>query len=479
MIRRPVLLGFLLVTLLAAAAFGQEKWLLTTAQFKTESVLLKGLDSSGVKVVPASGGGERTVAMGDFLDLTRSAPALQPSGRYILHLSGGDQLSGEPVALRGDSLVWKSPDVGEITIPGSRMVAITAPGKPAPAERQHEDVVRLVNGDTVRGIIAAMGGDKVTVQVTGGGNSEVPMSSIAAINFAATPGSSPAQHGFRVRFDDASSLVGTDAKLDGNNLVLTLGKNAGRKLPLTHITAIEQVNGPVSWLSSRLPAEAVYYRFIGGPQQPAAYMDRSWGGQRGIDFKGRIFAHGIAVHAFSRLTWPLDGQYEAFRTRYAIESDAGGLADATVRVRLDDKIVYEKGHVRSGRLSPVVLLDLKGAKKLTLEVDGGTAYAQDTLDWIEPALLKHKPAEPPGPEPDDSDAATQPSTAPASQPSASADRAASSNALTVTHMGVFPQIDINVDVQGGTLSPAVAKAILKALPATKPDANRDPPAEKN
>lgn len=417
MIRRPFLFGTLLVTVCAAAAFGQEKWLLTTAQFKTESVLLKGIDSSGVKIAPAGGGGERTVAMDDFLDLTRSAPTLQPTGRFVLHLAGGDQLSGEPIALKGDSLVWKSPDVGEITIPGSRMVAITAPGKPAPAERQHEDIVRLANGDTVHGIIAAMSGDKVTVQVTGGGNSDVPMTSIAAINFAATPRNGSALKGFRVRFDDGSSLVGAEAKLDGNNLVLTLGRNAERKIPLTHVVAIEQVNGPVSWLSSRAPTEAVYYRFIGGPQQPAAYMDRSWGGQRPIDFKGRVFAHGIAVHALSRLTWTLDGKYEAFRTRYAIEGDAGGLADATVRIRLDDKVAYEKAHVRSGRLSPVVLLDLKGAKKLTLEVDGGTGYAQDALDWIEPALLKHKPTEPPQTEPDESaDRAAQPTTAPASQP---------------------------------------------------------------
>jgi hypothetical protein len=286
------------------------------------------------------------------------------------------------------------------------MVAVTLPGKSAPIDRPHEDVVQMSNGDTVRGIIAAIAADKITVQAAGG-NTDVPLSSVASITFAATPGGGAVQRGFRVRLDDSSSLVGSAAKLEGENLVLTMGKNADRKIALAHVTAIEQVNGPVSWLSARTPSQAVYHRLLGGAIEPAAYMDKSWLGQRGIEFKGRPFAHGIAVHAYSRLTWNLDGTYEAFRTRYAIEGDSG-LADATVRIRLDDKVVYEKEHVHSGVLSPVIIQSLAGAKTLTLEVDGGTAYAQDTMDWIEPALLKHKPTEAPPADVDVNEPTTEP-----------------------------------------------------------------------
>jgi hypothetical protein len=392
--------------------------LLTTAQFKTDTVSLKAIDSSGVKVVSAAGGGERTISMDDFLDLSRTLPLAQGGSRFVLHLAGGDQLSGEPVGLKGDSLLWKNADLGEISIPGGKLIAITPPAQPAPSERQHEDVVRLANGDTVHGIIAAVGADAIAVQ-TSNGNSEVPMGSVASINFAMTPGAAPAQRGFRVRLDDGSSLVGSDAKLEGDHLVLTIGRNAGHQIDLGHVAAIEQVNGPVSWLSARTPAEEIYYRYIGGAQEPAAYLDRQWGGQRRLEFKGRVFAHGIGVHALSRITWPLDGQYEAFRTRYAVESDAGGIADATVRIKLDDKVVYEKSGVRAGKLSPVIYQDLKGAKRLTLEVDGGSAYAQDALDWIEPALLKHKLAETPGTEPEETDENAPAATAPSTQPTSS------------------------------------------------------------
>ena len=59
---------------------------------------------------------------------------------------------------------------------------------------------------------------------------------------------------------------------------------------------------------------------------------------------------------------------------------------------------------RAAMLSPAVVLDLAGAKTLTLEVDYGENYdVQDRFNWIEPALLRSKPAPP---------ASTSPSTQP-------------------------------------------------------------------
>jgi hypothetical protein len=395
-------------------AIAQDKWLLTTAQFKTDSVFLKGLGAAGIKIAPAAGGADIDLPMDQLLDLTRSIPAAQSSGKFVLHMAGGDQIGGEPVSLKTESIVWKNAALGEISIPSTRIVAITQPGKAAPSDRSHEDVVRLSNGDTVHGIIASIGSDKITVQ-TSDGNSDVPLTAVASVSFAMTAGAGDTKHGFRIRMDDGSSLVGSDARLDGANLVLSLGKNADHPLALDHVTAIEQVNGPVSWLSTRTPAEAVYYRFIGGSQEPAAYMDRNWGGQHTIEFRGRSFPHGMGVHAFSRLSWMLDGSFKAFRTRFAVEGDSS-IADARVRILLDDKVVYEQPHARSGSLSPVIIQDLGGAKKLTLEVDGGTAYSQDAVDWIEPALLREKPTEVPAPESDTTPASVAPSETPTTVP---------------------------------------------------------------
>lgn len=385
----------------AAAAAG-DRWTLTTTDFKTEQVVLKGIDASGLKVAAVAAEGDaataavRDVPLEQFLDVQRpastsqTAPAAAAAAKFALLLTGGDKLGGEPVNLTAEALVWRNATLGEIAIPTTGVTGFTRPGGAAPAEQGREDVVTLANGDVVKGIIASMNGQTVTVQAGGGGaNSDVPLASVASISFAATPGGGPPKHGFRARLDDGSSLVGTAARVAGDALVLTLAKGADRNIPLAHVAGIEQVNGPVSWLSARSPVEAVYYPFIGPARQPAMYADRAWGGPHPIEFKGTQFAHGIAVHAYSRLAWAIPDGYSAFRTRFAVEGDSAGLADVTVRVKLDDKVVFEKEHVRAGTLSAPVVLDLKGAKTLVLEVDGGAAYAQDALDWIEPALLKN------------------------------------------------------------------------------------------
>jgi hypothetical protein len=387
---------FLLLGALFSEASAQTgRWMLTTADFNTEQVALKGIDSTGVKVTSTNSDETRTIPLDQFLDVQRPASAAPSasSAKFALQLSGGDKLLGEPVKLTAEALVWKNSTLGEVSIPTARMLGLTRGPAIALAPAGREDVVTLANGDSVHGIIAALTADKVTVQTVGNANSDVPLSSVATINFAATPGGNAPQHGFRIRLDDGSSLVGSNGRLEGESLVLTLSKNVERKIALFHVLGIEQVNGPVSWLSSRPPSEMIYYPFIGPPRRPAAFMDRAWNSPGPIEFKGQPFSHGIAVHAFSRITWPLDGKHTAFRTLYAIEGDSS-LADVTVRIRLDGKVVYEQQHVRAGSISEPIIQDLNGAKTLTLEVDGGSAYAQDALDWIEPALLKSKPAIP-------------------------------------------------------------------------------------
>jgi hypothetical protein len=377
--------------LCASTAFAQGaggKWILTTADFKSEPVSLVGVDSSGLKVAAPDGQAARSVPADQFLDVQRSLPAVTTPAKFTLQLAGGDKLGGEPVNLTAEALVWRNATLGEISIPTAGLIGFTrhSAAPSSPADQGREDVVTLANGDLVRGIIAAMSGQAATVQ-TAAGNTDIPLESVGSVSFAATPGGGPPRHGFRVRLDDGSSLVGAEVRIESDSLILALGKDAPRKIPLAHVAAIEQVNGPVSWLSARAPSEAVSYPFVGPPRQIPAYMDRAFEAPGPIEFKGAQFPHGISVHAYSRLVWPLDPSYSAFRTRYAIEGDST-LADVTVRIKLDDKVVYEQQHVRAGVLSTPIVQDLNGAKTLTLEVDGGSAYALDALDWIEPALLK-------------------------------------------------------------------------------------------
>ena len=370
-------------------------WVLTTADFRSTGVVFKAIDPSGIKVADAGQGADRVVGMDDFLQLERATPAAPATtgqqGRFVLHLLGGDQVAGEPAAIRGEQLAWTNAAAGELLVPMSRAVALTKPGQQPPERRPTEDVVTLANGDAVRGIIAGIEGGKISVQRADSPDPlAVPIESVQSVQFAAAAGAGGGAagkeaKGFRLRLADGSSLPAASLALAGGKLSADLGDGKPRPFDLPRVVAIEQVNGPASWLTGRQPVESVYVPYFGTGKDFPARMSQSAGGGRDLHYGGK-----------------------AFRVQYAVDERLTH-ADMAVRVKLDDRIVHENAHARAGTLSPVIVADLGGAKRLTLEVDyGGGTDVQDRLVWLDPALLRRKPAEEPAPVP-----ATFPASAPA------------------------------------------------------------------
>jgi hypothetical protein len=380
----------------SAAVVRADDWSVTSADFHTDPVTLRGLSGNGVHVSAVDGSGDRTIPLDQFISAQRLAstgPAATP--KYTLALSDGDRLVGEPSAMSGETLTWTEPLLGSVPVGLSRLVAM---GKgstaPVPDDRPKQDVVTLANGDTVAGVLSGVTGAKLTVQSTDGGSTDVPLSGVAHVAFANTGGGAAATgHGYQLRLVDGSTVSAVAIDVAGSGVSLTLpGKGAKPiALHLTDVAGIEQLNGPVGWLSSRSPTESVQVPYLGGAITWPARMDSAVDGSP-LTFDGRPFGHGIGVHAYSRLTFAVDPGWTAFRTQYAIDSRRDAprlLADVTVRIKVDGTVVHEAAHVRAGTLSPVVRVDLTGAKALTLECDYGPAGdTQAHLNWLQPALLR-------------------------------------------------------------------------------------------
>ena len=374
--------------LFPVVARAQGEWRLTTADFQSSPIVVQRIDDQAVHGV-APTGEERVIPLAQLLEISRPLPMRPQTGTFVLFLQGGDRIGGEPVALAGEQIHWRSPTLGEIQLPLRDLVAIGAAGALRPEKRANDDVVTLSNNDQVHGIVTAIAGGKVTVQ-TAGGNADLPLASVKLISLAAAVDKRQPRRGFRLRLDDASAIGAGAITLDGNELHFTIPGNAPKSIDLAHVCAIEQINGPVSWLSVRPPAQNIYVPFISPGQLWPAQMDRSVTGDV-IRFRETTFTHGIGVHAYSKLTWPLDGSWAAFRTQYAIDGDNTDAiaADVTVRIKLDEKVVYEQPHVHGGLLSPVIVQQLEGAKSLTLEVDFGNRMdTRARLNWIEPACSR-------------------------------------------------------------------------------------------
>ncbi|MBC8106947.1 MAG: NPCBM/NEW2 domain-containing protein [Anaerolineae bacterium] len=383
----------------ARAVEPPDLWTLTTSDFKNERVRLRDFTERGVDVAPIAGGDVRHVARDQFLELQRGI-SVAPSnpGRFIAHLIDGDRFSGDPVGTAGETVNWNSRALGEIKLSMRNLHAIARADAAVDLSTtvpRGEDVILLSNGDSVRGVIASISASAASVQPsTGGDATNVPLDSISAMLFASTaaPATNPAavnqSASFRVTLADGTALSVSNPSVQDGALKLDSRTGAVASVPLATVVSIEQINGPVIWLSSLAPSENV--------QTP--YLDLSWPARMNatvsgdpIRANGRIIAHGIGVHSYSRISWPIDPSVLAFRTQYTIDGDQP-YGDVTVRIKLDGKLVHELPSLRAGVTSPVIAIETNRARTITLEVDyGANADVQDRVNWIEPALLRYKP----------------------------------------------------------------------------------------
>jgi len=368
-------------------------WMLTRADFSRQPVRLISIDQQTVRCAALSGDQQvMVVPLDRFLSLDEEAVP-SPAGGLLLVLRDGDQIWGVPGGCRDEQLTWHNRLLGEMRVPLSQILAITADERPLePRPAALEDRVELRNGDSAAGIVTDITQSHLALSANGA-EMHVPLNTVLRVQFAQV-GPVPRREGraFQLRLVDGSLITASSLNVDADSAELHL-KAGTRKLPLGSITRIEQLDGPVSWLSSRQPSLTVQVPFFGGRTWPTR-MDRSVDGSP-IRFGRRTFARGIGVHAYSRLEWELDGSYQAFRTQYAMASqERSQYADVTVRIKLDGRIVHERVNFRAGVLAEPVLIDLPPqARLLTLEVDYGEANdTQDRFNWIEPALLKVKPA---------------------------------------------------------------------------------------
>lgn len=376
--------------LLAGPLLAQSKWNLTTADFQVQPVQLQAIDDKTVRFIDKDNA-EQSIPLDQFVVVEIANQTVRnPAGKFRLVLVSGASVTGDPVAVKDESLVFASALFGEITVPLKQAARLESIARNSTVKKIEpsatEDVVVLANGDTVRGFVQQVTPTAVVVK-TAEGPGDVPAESIAVVTFAATD--KPADRteaGFRIRVEDGSWLDVDSLTVQDNTVTVAFAGDAERKVDLGKLLAIEQTNGPVAWLSSRTPSENVDTPYLDATWP--ARMDRSVTGEP-IKFGNKVYAHGIGVHSHSKITWPLDGSYKTFRTQYAVDGKLPR-ADVDVRILLDDKVVHEVKNFRAGTLAPVFQVDLGNAKSITLEVGFGGGYdVQDRFLWIEPALLKN------------------------------------------------------------------------------------------
>ena len=359
-------------------------WTLTDAEFHSRAISIDSIDSAGIH------SGSDLLGWNDVLEISQTVnPPAASAGRLSLFFRGGNELSGAPISFNGDTLQWNSGRLGTTGFSVDSLAGIVQSGYAGGDldQARTDDVIRLANGDTMHGIITGIAPAGVTIQI-GDATPTLGWDSISAVLFS-TAGGNPAavqRRMFRVHLSGDEAVDVADVSLAANQLTITLGDKSTRALDAGVVAGIEQLNGPISWLTSRKPAENLYKPFFS--ENFPTRFDRTVADGRPITEKYPGFHHGIGCHSYSKLVYDLGNGWAGFRTQFAIDSDSP-LADVTVRIYLDDKPAFEEKNVKAGRIYPVVVVPLKDARTVSLEVDYGENYAtEDRFVWLDPALIR-------------------------------------------------------------------------------------------
>jgi NPCBM/NEW2 domain len=374
---------FFLSSFLTCQSVWAGVWNLTDSRFNSRAVSVESIDESGIHL---SNG---TMPWDDVLEISQAPRAGPGVERFSLFLRTGDMIGGRPISLSGDTLQWRSERLGYISFQIDSVLAIVD-GESSIGDLDQtrtDDVVRLANGDTTHGIITQIAAGGVTIQA-GDATPTLGWESVNAVLFSTPPGNPRASRGrmFRVQLGEDESLTVPAVALAGDKLTVFLDDKNSRQIDAATVAGIEQINGPIAWLTVRRPVENIYKPFLS--ENFPTRFDRTVADGKPIRERYPSFHHGIGCHSYSKLVYDLDGQWAGFRSQFAIDSDSP-LADVTVRIYLDDKVVFEQKNVKAGRVYPLVTVPLAGAKRLALEVDYGENYAtEDRFVWLDPALVR-------------------------------------------------------------------------------------------
>jgi hypothetical protein len=360
----------------------------------------------GIKVMAAV---MATTHTADKLKLDRAARAgslpkpRQPASAVaspLVYLADGDVLHGEIKSMTAESLTLVTRWKAEVEIPLVRARGIWL-GVAGPAGAQAEfdrqlaapadaDTVFAVGQDKqpsqLRAAVRGLADGKLQVDYEGQERA-IHRDRVLGVVFAAHPPLArlpePAQVFVLVGGDQ---LTGHWAGYDDARLEVETAWNARLHVPAAEVTQIRVRGGRATSLVDLEPSEV----------EETPYFGRviAWRRDQGFDgepakLRGKPPRRSIAMHSRSRLTYPLDGQFEKFKATLGFDDSAGNRGRVDCRVLVDGREAFTAQDFRATQDPIAVEIPLAGAKQLSLEVDFGPDQdVGDRILWAEPRLFR-------------------------------------------------------------------------------------------
>lgn len=314
-----------------------------------------------------------------------------------------------------DTLVWNHPLLGRLVAPLTRVAVLESrtPGLTAvEAHSDAEDVLRLDNGDLIRGIVTRLTPEHVTLD-TRDGTVNIPWSSVRRLTLAesdasptrpadaATQGTSagPDPDGYlRVELADGTVIRAKSVEVEGERVRLRVGDES-RDLSTTNVLCVERMSpwgadssGDVWPLTLCSPATVVHTPLLTSRRPPV--FDGTVSG-RPLQVDGRPLRRGLSLAAFSRVTWDVPPHASSLRLGVGMDPDAV-VGSAVFRVRWhdrDEQVLWEAvltpGPARWIELPLPAARRGGHAARLSLEADfGPSGGVQPWVGVLDPVLVR-------------------------------------------------------------------------------------------
>lgn len=328
----------------------------------------------------------------------------EPRGSAIW-LANGDRLIARATGIEDEQLraAWRAfPESPNFNLPLESVRGLSL-SLPHASERRDEiaawlfdrqdarDELRLLNGDRLSGEVGGWSDDAVVLKSAG---TEIKVPVLDARDIGFNPElitlSEPTELCWLVSLHDGSrvTLVASKSEVHGTTLKAVHISGVEWDIPLDAIFEIRVLRGHAVFLSDLVPLESIQTPFLPSALKWPLQRDRSVA-LRPLRLGGREFPKGLGMHSRSTVTFDLAGKYRAFHSLAGLDDMSVGNGTCSCAVEIDGRRVFEEDELsRENGFIRLPVIDVSGAKRLTLIVDFGTlGDSQDHVDWCDAVLL--------------------------------------------------------------------------------------------
>jgi hypothetical protein len=182
---------------------------------------------------------------------------------------------------------------------------------------------------------------------------------------------------------NGNTLAAAKLSTDPKNFTLTTVSGASLVLPRTAVTRLEF--DKIVYLSDLKPAEIVERSRQG--RKESMRIDKNLD-NTALKLEGQVYSKGMSMHAYTDVTFNLDGKYSKLQALVGMDSAVTGDGKPLVKIEADGKELFAETITRKDKHRELSY-DVRGVKQLRIVVSStGLFDFGDHVDIVNPRLTK-------------------------------------------------------------------------------------------